>query len=222
MRTPRTRVGGVLAALATCLGMAAAPAHAAPDATVGPGHALRYVSAHGSSTCTLGFTFRANAHTYGVTAGHCVAAGPGYAQDLASGYRGRVVSYDYDPSRIGNDFALIDFGNTPVASTLLDAPIMAAAAPTADHAICHTGTASGTSCGELSSRYGTQYLATGLADTPGDSGGPVWTRAGIDGVAIIGIWLGSHTDNNGSTYGRFYPIKEALTGLGLRTAAEQM
>lgn len=99
---------------------------------------------------------------------------------------------------------------------------MAAAAPPADRAVCHTGTASGTSCGELASRYGTQYLATGLADTPGDSGGPVWTRQGIDGVAIVGIWLGSHTATNGSTYGRFYPIKEALTGLGLRTAAEQM
>jgi len=48
----------------------------------------------------------------------------------------------------------------------------------------------------------------------GDSGGPVWTRYGLDELAIVGIWLGTHDDVD-TINGRFYPLPEALQKLGL-------
>lgn len=221
-RSARTLLGALAALAATTL--IAAPTASADlgRGAVGTGHTIRYVTAQGASTCTLGFTFLANGHTYGVTAGHCVANGRGYIQDAATGARGGVVTYNYDTSQAGNDFALIDFGNAPTDATLNGDRIAEAAAPAADKTVCHTGAASGTSCGQLSTRYGTQYLTEGLADIPGDSGGPVWSRTALGNISIVGIWLGSHVDFHGNRYGRFYPINEALTGLGLKTAAERM
>ncbi|MFA4085252.1 S1 family peptidase [Mycobacteroides salmoniphilum] len=218
----RTALGALTAFSAAAL-IAAPPASAdLGRGAVGAGHPIRYVSAQGASTCTLAFTFLANGHTYGVTAGHCVATGRGYIQDAATGARGGVVTYNYDDSRAGSDFALIDFGNAPSEATLSGERIAEASAPAADTTVCHTGAASGTSCGQLATRYGTQYLTDGLADIPGDSGGPVWSRTALGNIAIVGIWLGSHVDGHGHSYGRFYPINEALTGLGLKTAAERM
>jgi streptogrisin B len=199
----------------------APPAEAVSERSVGPGHAIRYITPRSASTCTLAFAFTSRGDTYGVTAGHCVAEDPGgYVFDATSGYRGSVVSYDYDPTRRGNDFALIDFRQAPVAASLLGATVDAVTAPAGGRPICHTGIASGTSCGQLCGHYGVmQYLTTGLNDISGDSGGPVWARYGIDGIAIVGIWLGSHIDNDGTTYGRFYPLDHALTQLGANNVA---
>ncbi|MFT8176817.1 trypsin-like peptidase domain-containing protein [Mycobacteroides chelonae] len=216
----RTRAAVLAAAIAAGAALAA-PASAHAATAIGPGDTIRYITSNTSSTCTLGFTFRAYGRTFGVTAGHCVAEDRGYILDANTGDRGRIINYDYDRTREGNDYALIDFGAAPVASTLLDTRIAAATAPPADSTICHTGIASGTSCATLAARYGNQYLTTAIADSPGDSGGPVWTRYGIDELAIVGIWLGAHRDETGATYGRFFPIKEALTGLGLQTAADR-
>jgi hypothetical protein len=38
----------------------------------------------------------------------------------------------------------------------------------------------------------------------------VWTRYGLDELAIVGIWLGTHDDGNDTINGRFYPLPEAL------------
>jgi streptogrisin B len=207
------------AILLSCV-LGAPHAHAGAQRAISPGDAIRYITAAGADTCTLAFAFTAHTHTYGVTAGHCVANAGGYVIDVISGYRGSVVSFDYDPTRRGNDVALIHFGQAPVAATMLGTAVNAITAPAADQPICHTGVSSGTSCGQLAAQYGAgQYLTTGLTDVPGDSGGPVWTRHGIDDIAIVGIWLGSHIDHDGTTYGRFYPLDHALTQLGANTAA---
>ncbi|MBN7567149.1 hypothetical protein D2E64_18505 [Mycobacteroides abscessus] len=218
----RTAIGALTAFTAAALSAAPTAAADLGRGTVGAGHTIRYISAQGASTCTLAFSFLANGHTYGVTAGHCVAAGRGYIQDANTGTRGGIVTYDYDDSRAGNDFALIDFGNAPSAATLGGERIAETATPAAHKTLCHTGAASGTSCGQLATRYGTQYLTEGMDDIPGDSGGPVWSRTALGNISIVGIWLGSHVDFHGNRYGRFYPINEALTGLGLKTAAERM
>ena len=208
-----------VAVLLSC-GLLAPHAHAVAERAISPGHTIRYITPGSASTCTLAFAFTARGHTYGVTAGHCVADAGGYVVDVISGYRGSVVSFDYDPTRRGNDFALIHFGQAPVAASLLGAAVDAVTAPAADRPICHTGVSSGTSCGQLSGQYGVaQYLTTRLNDVPGDSGGPVWTRYGIDDIAIVGIWLGSHIDHDGTTYGRFYPLDHALTQLRADTTA---
>jgi hypothetical protein len=102
-----------LTAMGVCLATAA-PAAANREA-VASGHTIRYVSPAGGSICTLGFAFRRGGRALGITAGHCVDDGSGYIIDTDSGYRGRVVSYAYDPGKRGSDFALIDFGNAPVA-----------------------------------------------------------------------------------------------------------
>lgn len=198
----------VAGALAT-----AAPASAAASAIV-PGDTIRYLSASGNMTCTLGFVFTRAGRSLGVTAGHCVLDGDGGIVDLNSGHRGRVITYSYDPSMKGDDFALIDFGGARINATLLDTNIAAVQAPPADQTICHTGRASGSSCGHLANRYGPQYLTIGHRDRGGDSGGPVWTRYGIDQVSIVGIWLGTQVYND-ITYGRFYPLTTALQGLGV-------
>lgn len=218
----RAMIAAAVAAGAVLLSYAfgAPHAHAGAERAISPGDPIRYITATGSDTCTLAFAFTAHSHTYGVTAGHCVANAGGYVVDVLSGYRGRVVSFDYDPTRRGNDFALIGFGQAPVAATMLGTAVDAVSVPAADQPICHTGVSSGTSCGQLSAQYGVgQYLATGLNDVPGDSGGPVWTRHGIDDIAIVGIWLGSHIDHDGTTFGRFYPLGTALTQLGATTTA---
>jgi hypothetical protein len=60
-----------------------------------------------------------------------------------------------------------------------------------------------------------QYLTEGHGDRAGDSGGPVWTRYGLDELAIVGIWLGTHNEGDDTINGRFYPLPEALQNLGL-------
>lgn len=218
----RAMIAAAVAAGAVLLSYAfgAPHAHAGAERAISPGDAIRYITAAGADTCTLAFAFIAHSRTYGVTAGHCVANTGGYVTDVISGYRGSVVAFDYDPTRRGNDFALIHFGQAPVAATMLGTAVDAISVPAADQPICHTGVSSGTSCGQLAAQYGVgQYLTTGLNDVPGDSGGPVWTRHGIDDIAIVGIWLGSHIDHDGTTYGRFYPLDRALTQLGAITTA---
>jgi hypothetical protein len=98
------------------------------------------------------------------------------------------VAYDYDHTRRGNDFSLLDFRQAPVAASLLGATVDAVTAPAGGRPICHTGIATGTSCGQLSGHYGVmQYLTTGLKDISGDSGGPVWAPYSIDSNAIVYI-----------------------------------
>jgi hypothetical protein len=85
---------------------------------------------------------------------------------------------------------LIDFGYAPVDTTLLGTTTIAAVeVPPIDQTICHTGRATGFICGQLADQYrwGAQYLLKATA-TAGDSGGPVWTRYGIDELGIVGIW----------------------------------
>lgn len=203
-----------LTAIGVCL-TTAGPA-AANSGAVAAGHTISYISPAGGSACTLGFAFRHGYRTLGITAGHCVHDGSGYIIDTDSGYRGRVVSYAYDASRKGSDFALIDFGNAPVDNTLLDTTIAAVEAPPTDQTICHTGKSTGSTCGQLAYQYrwGAQYLTEGHRDHAGDSGGPVWTRYGLDELAIVGIWLGTHDDAD-TINGRFYPLPQALQKLGL-------
>jgi streptogrisin B len=204
-----------LTAIGLCLTTAATAA--ANRNAVAAGHTISYVSPAGGSICTLGFAFTRAGRALGITAGHCVDDGSGYIIDTDSGYRGRVVSYAYDPSKKGSDFSLIDFGYAPVDTTLLDTTIAAFEAPPEDQTICHTGRFTGSTCGQLAYHYrwGAQYLTEGHGDRAGDSGGPVWTRYGLDELAIVGIWLGTHDDGNDTINGRFYPLPEALQNLGL-------
>lgn len=216
-RTPGHALYTMILAIILALGgaVAAAPPAGAAATAIAPGDTIRYLSASGNMTCTLGFVFTRAGRSLGVTAGHCVLDGDGVIIDLNSGHRGRVITHSYDPSMKGDDFALIDFGGARINATLLDTNVAAVEAPPADQTICHTGRASGSSCGHLANRYGPQYLTIGHRDRAGDSGGPVWTRYGIDEVAIVGIWLGTQIYNDDTTYGRFYPLTTALQGLGI-------
>jgi hypothetical protein len=201
-----------LTAIAVCLATAATAA--ANRNALAAGHAIRTA---GGSLCTLGFAFTRAGRTLGITAGHCVDDGSRSIIDTDSGYRGRVVSYAYDPSMKGSDYASIDFGNAPVDTTLLDTTIVAVEAPPTDQTICHTGRASGSTCGQLAYHYrwGDQYLTGGHRDSAGDSGGPVWTRFRLDELAIVGIWLATHTDTDDTIQGRFYPLTEGMRNLGV-------
>lgn len=183
----------------------AAPAFGSHNTGISPGQPVVYIAGRHAETCTLGFVFQRDGHTYAVTAGHCITDRQGYPVDTATRDRGQVNTTAYDLNRRGRDIAILDFGNAPVASTLFNTPIQVAGAPAIGHPICHTGISSGTSCGSITGRYGDQYLTTGLRDIPGDSGGPVWTTSGRS-ITIVGIWLGSHITNDGTRFGRFYPL----------------
>jgi hypothetical protein len=87
---PRAMIAAAVAAGTVLLSYAfgAPHAHAVTQRAISPGDAIRYITAAGADTCTLAFAFTAHSHTYGVTAGHCVANAGGYVTDVISGYRG--------------------------------------------------------------------------------------------------------------------------------------
>lgn len=193
------------AAAGTVPSAQAAPAAGSHNLRIAPGQPVVYIAGRHVETCTLGFVFAHAGHSYAVTAGHCITDRQGYPVDTVTRDRGQVNTAAYDPDRRGRDIAILDFGKAPLAPTLFNAPTQAAAPPAIGHSICHTGISSGTSCGSITGRYGDQYLTTGLRDIPGDSGGPVWTSSGHS-IAVVGIWLGSHITNDGTRFGRFYPL----------------
>jgi V8-like Glu-specific endopeptidase len=48
---------------------------------------------------------------------------------------------------------------------------------------------------------------------PGDSGGPVWQLTRNNTATVIGVWLGEHTDPDGSRYGRFTALTDILADI---------
>lgn len=208
----------LLAAAALAAPAAATPAPSnAPLDRITPGDQVDYVTANADTQfCTIGYVYSGpDFHTYAVTAGHCRNSASGYARDTRTGLTGDFVRSVVDPPRSGGpDYGLIDFGRNPVPSVF-----MGVTPYTVDHpqpqvgqSICHIGVTSGEHCGQIAAAQGQdQYLTTGMpASLPGDSGGPVWTRADHGFVQIIGIWLGEKTTAAGQEYGRFASLATGL------------
>ncbi|MBY0443553.1 MAG: S1 family peptidase [Mycobacteriaceae bacterium] len=204
------------ALLATTALAAPAPSNAGMT-IISAGDQVDYVSPNANTRfCTIGYAYSGpDLHTYAITAGHCADSTSGYARDARVRLTGNFVQTLVEPPRSGGaDYGLIDFGKNSVPSTVMgDAPT------TDDHpqpqvgeSICHLGVSSGQHCGQITATQGTdQYLTTGMpASIPGDSGGPVWTRAAHGFVQIIGIWLGQKTTAAGQEYGRFASLARGL------------
>ena len=203
-RSNLARTAGAVLATLTALGVClttAGPA-AANRGAVAAGHTISYVSPAGGSTCTLGFAFRRAYRTLGIT-GRCVDDGSGYIIDTDSGYHGRVVSYAYDPGKKGSDFALIDFGTAPVDTTLLTPPCAAVEAPrpTKPSATPESPPDPPAASSPLSISLGRPVPHRRAPRSCRRFGGPVWTRYGLDKLAIVGIWLETMTMPTPSTAG---------------------
>jgi len=186
--------------------------------SISPGDELDYTSSSGRNEfCTLGYTYSGtDGHTYGITAGHCDAAG--HIVDRASAQRGTIVRALVDPPHTGGaDYGLIDFGTRAMPMPFIgDSPLADEHHdPVIGQRICHTGAPSGRQCGHVTDTYGPdQYLTADMARSiPGDSGGPVWTVHADGRIEIIGIWLGGRTTGDGRDYGRFGALTRALTAL---------
>lgn len=220
-----TTATALLASAATSLVVLAAPAAPPAHATtpsVSPGDAISHITADGANRCTLGFVFTENTTTYGLTAGHCRGPWPGYVKNVTTGALGRFLATSYDPDAPTRaDYALIDFGDAPAGTDIIGTPITGVDDPDDLPVICHTGISSGIHCGQLYGHVGHQYTTTGMpASIPGDSGGPVWTlRDG--GAVIVGLWLGEHITADGTSYGRFGALSDAIEGLALGTSWTQ-
>ncbi len=215
-------VPAALAALAT-LYLAAAPISHALLPSISPGDELDYTSPSGHNEfCTLGYTYSGtDGHTYGITAGHCDAAG--HIVDRATAQRGTIVRALVDPPHTGGaDYGLIDFGTRTVPMPFIgDSPLADDHhTPAVGERICHTGAPSGRQCGHVTDTYGPdQYLTGDMARSiPGDSGGPVWTVHADGRIEIIGIWLGGRTTGDGRDYGRFAALTPGLAALHTRSA----
>lgn len=223
MTALRRSFAALIAGLLATAALTSAPAARATLITITPGERVDYISPTGNSKfCTLGYVYTGlDLHVYAVTAGHCRSTPGGYVRTTRSGHSGTFVRTIVEPRGTGGaDYGLIDFGTEPFAVSYID-DIPAGYShpePQPGQTICRTGVSSGQHCGQIVSRQGDdQYLTTGMpSSTPGDSGGPVWTRHGDAPAKIIGIWLGERTTPgaNGIAYGRFASLAEGLRILG--------
>jgi hypothetical protein len=121
--------------------------------------------------------------TAGTAAANRNAIAAGHTISYVSPAGGSLCTLGFAFTRAGRALG-ITAGHTTIA---------AIEAPPTDQTICHTGRSTGSTCGQLAyqDRWGAQYLTEGHGDRAGYSGGPVWTRYGLDELAIVGIWLGT-------------------------------
>lgn len=202
------------------LAMSVPPVAADRLPIVAPGDRITIASAATRTVCTLGWTYTANnGRVYGLTAGHCT---PGQiVRVTGSGARGQFAGQAHDTTEAGAaDYALVDFGRDAINYAYLENSRTSITDRTyidTGVEVCRTGVTTGTHCGEVSGSYGRhQFLTSGMSPSaPGDSGGPVWRRISPGRVEIVGIWLGWHTSDDGTEYGRFVNIRRAFEYFGV-------
>ena len=199
--------------------IATSPADATTS-SVSAGDEIDNIENGGSHRCTLGYTFtRPDGLTYGITAGHCNAAPSRYVLDRTTGATGRFIVTVHEPDGPFDDYGVIDFGTSRSAPALKGMPVTGTGFPDPTNAICHTGVATGVSCGQLAGKEThRRYLTTGVTGNPGDSGGPVW-QLNSDGTAtIVGIWIGEHDRGDGGHDGVFMSLVDAMAELEIASA----
>jgi streptogrisin B len=63
-----------------------------------------------------------------------------------------------------------------------------------------------------------RYLTTGITGIPCDSGGPVWQLNSDTSATIVGIWIGDHTNPDGTHNGVFISLVDVMAQLEIDSA----
>ncbi|AGL17377.1 streptogrisin B [Actinoplanes sp. N902-109] len=177
----------------------------------------------GAARCTLGANVRQGTTAFFISSGHCAGTGTTW---FASPGQGTLLGTRTGLSFPGNDYAIVRYTNPAVAHPsavqtpggLL--PLTGWAGPVVGQAVCRSGATTGVRCGTVTALNATVTYAegtvTGLIRTnicaePGDSGGPLYTTAGV----LIGILSGGSgtCTTGGTTY--FQPVGEILSAYGV-------
>jgi streptogrisin D len=171
----------------------------------------------GGSRCSLGFNVRNSAgQQFFVTAGHCTNIGTTWSGG------GQVLGTRTGTSFPGNDYGIVRYTNTTIAKpgAVGSLDITRAANPTVGTAACRRGSTTGTRCGSVTGLNATvnypQGTVTGMIRTnicaqPGDSGGSLYTNAGV----ALGLTSGGsgNCTTGGTTF--FQPVVEVLNRFGV-------
>lgn len=145
----------------------------------------------GGNKCTLGYVFRQNGSTMGVTAAHCQPRVDAEITDRDAGVRGLSVGMSPNVS-LKQDWQLIDFGDVAWSQNIRSTSywLTARSSVANGQEMCHYGVGTNTtSCGATISADGATIAVTANS-APGDSGGPCFVRTGVEDVAVVGLWHG--------------------------------
>ena len=139
--------------------------------------------------------------------------------DRTTGATGRfIVAVHHDPLE---DYGVIDFGANRSLPVLRGMRVAGTGFPDTTNAVCHTRVASGVSCGQIAGmETQLRYLTTGISGIPGDSGGPVWQLNSDTSATIVGIWIGDHTNDDGTHNGVFTRLVDVLAQLEINSATD--
>ena len=216
----RRRAAAVAGLIAAAMTPALAPA-AATASSVSPGDEINHIESNGSNRCTLGYTFtRPGGTTLGITAGHCNATPGKYVLDRTTGATGRFIVTVHQELAPFEDYGVIDFGANRSMPVMRGMRVAGAGFPDTTNAVCHTGIASGVSCGQIAGmETQLRYLTTGISGIPGDSGGPVWQLNSDTSATIVGIWIGEHINDDGTHNGVFISLVDVMAQLEIDSAA---
>jgi streptogrisin D len=183
--------------------------HGAPGLTIAGGHPI--VSTADGIRCSLGFNLTGG---FALTAGHCTAAVPEWANGNNNKFFGPSVRVNFPETDFGlirNDGNLNQFGSVFNYSTGGMQDVTGAANNFVGQIVCKSGSTSGTTCARIEALNVTAHYAEGtvnglvqanLCSAPGDSGGAVF-----DGGTAKGLISGGIT---GTCTTFFQPVLQAL------------
>ncbi|MGP3983654.1 S1 family peptidase [Streptomyces sp. KR80] len=168
--------------------------------------------------CTAGFNVRQGDSYAFLTAGHCTQ---GTSQWYADAERATHVGPAMGSSFPGNDYGIVryDNGGVPRPGAVGTVDVTGAGDAYVGQRVCHRGSTSGVSCGQVTGtdqtvNYGSGRVVSGLIRTrlcarPGDSGGPLFA-----GETAVGLISGGSGDcsSGGPTF--YNPVAEALDAYG--------
>jgi len=174
----------------------------------------------GGYRCSLGFNVVSGSTYYFLTAGHCgEVASTWYSNSGQTTVLGTNSGYSFPT----NDYALVRYTNTSVAKagTAGNTDIKSAGNATVGQSVIRDGSTTGIHTGTVTAlnatvNYGSgdvvyQMIQTNVCAEGGDSGGALYTSAGV----ALGLTSGGsgNCSSGGTTF--FQPVTEALSRYGV-------
>ncbi|MGD9622196.1 MAG: hypothetical protein AB7G47_19410 [Mycolicibacterium sp.] len=155
----------------------------------------------GGYECTLGYVYRVQGHTMGVSAGHCASSDGGVVEDTDAGVIGRTVSATFLPNKTSGqppqkDWWLIDFGDVAWSDRIAHTNYRVITYVNARESdwVCHYGVTSAKEVCGFVSKVDSPLITVTQVGEKGDSGGPTYIKISDTMVAMVGLWQGHFTD----------------------------